>query len=148
MGVAAVSLALMQLVPTAQTNPVPAGEIAAPPAIGAILERACYDCHSNQTRWPWYARVAPVSWMVADHVAAGRRQVNFSEWGQYYARTRRHKLEWMARALRNEQMPPWYYRAIHPEARLSAGDRAVLAGWIEEEQIIVSSSAKGMEGQK
>ncbi|MGH7001835.1 MAG: heme-binding domain-containing protein [Stellaceae bacterium] len=145
LGVLAIAIGLAQFVSVDRSNSRPdaAGEFPAPPAVAAILERACYDCHSNQTRWPWYARLAPVSWIAAHHVAAGRRQLNFSEWGGYYAVTRRHKLAWMARALHDEQMPPWYYRAIHPKARLSAGDRAVLARWIEAAQAGLSDSVKG-----
>src|SRR4028119_674499 len=53
------------------------------PEVAAIFERACKDCHSNQTEWPWYTRIAPVSWYVADHVEHGRREMNFSEWSTY-----------------------------------------------------------------
>jgi hypothetical protein len=128
-----------QLIAVPRTNPPSEGELAAPPSIAGIIRRACYDCHSNETRWPWYGRVAPVSWIVAHHVTAGRRQLNFSEWGVYLPRTRRHKLAWMARAVREEQMPPGSYRLIHPAARLSESDRAALVHWIEAEQANLSN---------
>src|SRR5215216_3654983 len=73
----------------AKTNPVsdPSAALEAhvqiDPKVGAILKRSCYDCHSNNTRWPWYSNVAPVSWFVIDHVNEGRRDLNFSEWGTY-----------------------------------------------------------------
>jgi hypothetical protein len=138
LGGVAAGLLLAQVVVVPRTNPPPDGALAPPPAIEAILRRACYDCHSNETRWPWYTRVAPLSWVIADHVSAGRRQVNFSEWGGYYPVTRRHKLQWIGRAVRDAQMPPWTYRLIHRDARLSDADRGVLAGWVDSTQASLS----------
>jgi len=122
-----------QLKPVRLTNPSLKGKLPAPPEIDAVLRRACYDCHSDQTRWPWYSRVAPFSWAVAHDVNLARREVNFSEWGEYYPATRKRKLEWMERALLEEVMPPWSYRLIHPGARLSDDDRVRLERWIETE---------------
>ncbi len=73
----AVILAAIQFVPVDRSAPPAAGELAAPPEVARILDAACYDCHSDRTRWPWYSRVAPVSWIAAHHVAAGRRRLNF-----------------------------------------------------------------------
>jgi Haem-binding domain len=129
----AVAFAVAQLRTVRLTNPSPKIELSAPPEIDAVLRRACYDCHSDQTRWPWYSRVAPFSWTIAHHVELARREVNFSEWGEYYPGTRRRKLEWMKRALDEEVMPPWSYRLMHPGARLSDDDRARLERWIEAE---------------
>jgi len=123
--------AVAQLVPAERTNPPSKGDVAAPRPVAATLRRACYDCHSNETRWPWYSRVAPLSWVIVRHVTEGRRQINFSEWGAYYPNTRRRKLQWMSRALREEKMPPWSYGLMHPDARLTAADRAALEQWIE-----------------
>ncbi len=120
-----------QLVPTDRTNPPSLGTLSPSPQIEARLRRACYDCHSNETRWPWYSRVAPVSWFIVRDVTLGRKEVNFSEWGSYYPVTRRRKLEWMGRSLREEKMPPWSYRLMHPGARLTEADVAALRGWIE-----------------
>ncbi|HEY2525703.1 MAG TPA: heme-binding domain-containing protein [Candidatus Binataceae bacterium] len=122
-----------QLVTVAGINP-PASSgspLAAPKPIETLLTRACYDCHSNRTRWPWYSRVAPVSWLVARDVALGRKELNFSEWGSYYPQTRMRKLQWMGRMLRERSMPPWTYRLMHPAARVGAEDRAMLERWIE-----------------
>jgi hypothetical protein len=107
------------------------GDIAAPPRIEALLARACYDCHSNRTKWPWYSRVAPVSWLVARDVALGRKELNFSEWRSYYPQTRRRKLQWMGRVLRERSMPPWAYRLMHPGARLNGAEREMLDRWID-----------------
>jgi len=130
LGVSVVLLAV-QLVLVNRTNPPSLGTLAAPPQIDATLKRACYDCHSNETRWPWYSRVVPLSWFIVHDVTLGRKEVNFSEWGIYYSATRRRKLEWMGRALREENMPPWSYRLLHPGGRLTEAERAALQRWIE-----------------
>jgi hypothetical protein len=122
-----------QLKPVDRTNPPSKGDLSAPPEVAAILRHACYDCHSNQTRWPWYSRIAPFSWEIAHHVDLGRKEMNFSEWGEYYPATRKRKLEWMQRALHEEVMPPWSYQLMHPGARLTDDDRARLNRWINTE---------------
>lgn len=94
---------------------------------------ARYDCHSNQTPWPWYSRVAPISWMAAHDVELGRKEINFSEWGSYYPITRKRKLQSMDRSLRRDAMPPWSYQIIHPDGRLTEADRAALERWIDSE---------------
>ena len=127
----AVAFAVAQLKPVGLTNPPSNGELSAPSEVNAILRRSCYDCHSNETRWPWYSHVAPSSWMVLHDVERGRKEVNFSQWGGYYPRTRQRKLEWMRRALEDRVMPPESYTLMHPGARLSADDRARLQRWIE-----------------
>jgi hypothetical protein len=124
-------LLAIQSVPSGMTNPPSKGEVSAPPEIQDTLRRSCYDCHSNQTQWPWYAHVAPFSWAVARDIELGRRQLNLSEWGDYYPVTRRRKLQWMGRALRQEEMPPLSYRLIHPSSRLTPQDRAQLERWIQ-----------------
>ena len=131
----------MQFKPVPRTNPPVSGDIAAPAPIEAALRRSCYDCHSNETRWPWYSAIAPVSWMIADHVDRGRQQMDFSEWQSYYPATRRRKLQWMGRALHEEVMPPWSYRLMHPGSRLSGADRAALEQWIEAEVDTPSGAA-------
>jgi len=125
------AVGLVQLIPAERTNPPSRGDLIAPAPVAATLRRACYDCHSNVTRWPWYSRVAPLSWVIANHVAEGRQQLNFSEWGIYYPNTRRRKLQWIGRALREDKMPPWYYEVTHHDARLTAKDRTALEQWIE-----------------
>ncbi len=127
------TLLLAQFVPVQRSNPPATGDVSAPPAIEATLRRACYDCHSNETRWPWYSRVAPISWLAVHEVELGRKQINFSEWGEYYPATRKRKLQWTDRALREEKMPPWSYRIVHPDVRLTGEDRAALERWIDWE---------------
>jgi len=132
----------IQLVPSSVSNPSAQGDISAPPEIEATLQRSCYDCHSNQTHWPWYSHIAPISWEVARDIEYGRRQVNFSEWGEYYPATRKRKLQWVGRALQREDMPPRSYQVIHPSSRLSPEARAQLQHWIDAEIEALDSTSK------
>jgi Haem-binding domain len=139
-------LVIAQFKTIQRTNPPLEGDLAAPPQINMLLRRACYDCHSNETRWPWYTYIAPVSWLIAHDVERGRQELNFSEWESYYAATRRRKLQWMDRALREENMPPWTYRVLHPGAGLTPQDLTVLEQWIEAE--INNQAEKQSENRK
>jgi hypothetical protein len=143
--VVALLVAIQFLSPGAE-NPPSKGEVSAPPEIQHTLRRSCYDCHSNQTQWPWYGQVAPFSWAVARDIYLGRRQLNFSEWGDYYPLTRKRKLQWMGRALQREDMPPLFYRLIHPSSRLSPRDRAQLQRWIDTELGSVAASPASKAG--
>jgi len=125
----AVAFVLAQLVPVPRTNPPVEEEVDAPPEARAVLERSCYDCHSHETRWPWYARVAPASWLLAYDVSEAREHLNFSTWGRYDAKERKENLEAIAEMVEGGEMPLWYYLPLHPDARLSPGDVAALRAW-------------------
>lgn len=107
------------------------GELQTPPRVQAILRTACDDCHSSHTRWPWYASVAPVSWLLHDDVFQGRRRLDFSNWESTAADpgTAIQKLRNVQRVLRDHSMPPWPYRLVHPDARLSRAQREILLEW-------------------
>jgi hypothetical protein len=105
-----------------------------PPEVAAIMSRACYDCHSQQTQWPWYSNVAPVSWFVIDHVNDGRKHLNFSEWGTYDAKRRHHKLEEIGEQVEMGKMPLKSYLPLHPNARLSSEDIGKLIAWAAAER--------------
>jgi mono/diheme cytochrome c family protein len=92
------------------------------PATRALAKQACFDCHSNETEWPAYARVAPVSWLVQHDVAEGRAVLNFSEW-----QTPQEKSADAAEELLEGEMPPAMYRLMHAHARLNDADRDRLA---------------------
>ena len=124
-------LAAMQLVTCERTNPPITGELQAPPEVAALLRRACYDCHSNETTWPWYSRVAPVSWLVHRDVVEGRRHLNFSEWNSLPADKQAKRKKASAREVNSGDMPPWFYLPMHKNARLSDGDKALLQRWAE-----------------
>jgi hypothetical protein len=119
-----VFLLLIQLVPYGKdiTNPPVIQD--APwrsPQAREVAKRACYDCHSNGTIWPWYSRVAPVSWLVYKDVQEGRSKLNFSEWG-----LGEQEVEEIGEVIAEGEMPPWQYLLTHPTARLSAAEKALL----------------------
>lgn len=120
-----------QLIPAARSNPPEIGSPQAPTAVLGLLKHACYDCHSNETRWPWYSYVAPVSWMVSRHVTEARRRLNFSEWAAYASdpNTASHKLTEVADQVSNGKMAPWYYCLMNPHARLTSAEREQLIRW-------------------
>jgi Haem-binding domain len=120
---------LLQLVPYGRTHSNPP-TIAEPawdsPRTRELAVRACFDCHSNQTRWPWYANVAPLSWAVQFDVETARSVVNFSEW------TRRYTLAiYAGRRTSNGMMPPQKYQLAHPEANLTPAEQLELARGLE-----------------
>ncbi|HUO05880.1 MAG TPA: heme-binding domain-containing protein [Candidatus Binataceae bacterium] len=121
-----------QLIRPERVNPPVHGDLSAPPAIKEMLSRACYDCHSNQTKWPWYSAIAPMSWWVYRDVERGRQPLNFSNWSDYAADpgTMNEKLDKMAKLLDSGAMPPWWYRELHPESRLTFSDRDAILRWI------------------
>jgi Haem-binding domain len=100
-----------------------------------VLVRACGNCHSNQTDWPWYSHVAPVSWWIAQHVRKGREKMDFSEWETYSARQKRDKLESMCGLISTGRMPPPTYALMHPEAKLTKGDKKAVCVWVKEQTI-------------
>ncbi len=103
-----------------------------PADVRAILRRSCDDCHSNETHWPWYSYVAPVSWLVSFDVREGREDMSFSEWATYPDDTKQQKLRAICRRVRQGEMPDGKYTLIHRSARLSAADRQALCRWTEE----------------
>jgi hypothetical protein len=103
--------------------------VPAPTEVLAVLERACYDCHSHETKWPWYSRVAPVSWLVAHDVREGREELNFSTWNRLDSKKQVKAMHESWEEVEEGKMPPWFYLPPHPEARLTAEDREVLRAW-------------------
>lgn len=122
---------LIQVIPGgAMTNPPVTGEVQAPAAVMQVMRTSCYDCHSNETKWPWYSHLAPVSWLVRRDVNEGRRHLNFSTWSSASERRKAHRLkDDIPRQLEEHEMPPWYYTIIHRHAVLSDSQRALLRQW-------------------
>jgi hypothetical protein len=108
-------------------------QFGAPAEVKAVMQRSCYDCHSNQTRWPWYARIAPVSLLLARDVSGGRKELNFSIWDQYEPRRKSRKLKEIVEQVEKGDMPPWYYVPLHPDAKLSAADRETIVNWAKRQ---------------
>jgi len=121
-------LLVIQFIRPERTNPPidPAAAFEAvvkpPEQVRIIVERACQDCHSNQTVWPWYGNVAPASWLLADDVSEAREHMNLSEWGRMSPEKRLEALGDMCREVTAGDMPMWQYKLLHPAARLTSGD--------------------------
>jgi cytochrome c551/c552 len=128
----AVAQIAVQFVPVARVNPTERSQPAAPSEVQALLQRACYDCHSNETQWPWYSRVAPVSFLIARDVTEGRRELNFSIWNRYEERRKTRKWKEIAEQVEKGKMPQWYYVSLHPDAKLSAADRELIVKWAKQ----------------
>lgn len=128
-------LAAIQVVRPARTNPStdPARTLAArmhvTPEAAAVLDRSCRDCHSNETRWPWYSNVAPLSWFVIDHVNHGRSHFNYSDWAQYDSDDARRLLKNACELSREQAMPMRSYLLMHRAAGLTARDVEALCNW-------------------
>ncbi len=120
---------VIQFIPVPMTNPPIEEEISTSPEVKAILKRACYDCHSHETVWPGYSRVAPVSWLLAWDVAEGREELNFSAWNRYGKKKRNKMIKEIWEEVEEGDMPPWFYLPLHPEAGLSDRDHEVLRAW-------------------
>ncbi|MGA9533431.1 MAG: heme-binding domain-containing protein [Anaerolineales bacterium] len=117
-------LLAIQLIPYGHAHPNPpitAEPVWSSPDAKALAVRACFDCHSNETTWPWYSSIAPFSWLVVHDVQEGRETLNFSEWDRPEQRLRE-----IAEVLREGEMPPVYYRWTHPNAGLSAVEKSQL----------------------
>ena len=119
----------IQFIPVERTNPPVEEEISISPDVKLILKRACYDCHSHETIWPWYSRVAPVSWLLAWDVEEGREELNFSTWNRYKQKKRDKIIKEIWEEVQEGEMPPWFYLPLHPDARLSESDHSVLRAW-------------------
>src|SRR3954454_18583929 len=112
------------------TNPPHRFKLDAPPEVEALMRHACFDCHSNETRWPLYARLAPSSWLMSRDIHNGRNHLNFSEWGDVDEDERQDDLENAWEQVESGEMPPWFYVfPFHPDAKLSAADKALLKSY-------------------
>ena len=102
-----------------------------PANVQQVLSRACYDCHSNNTRYPWYSNIQPVAWYLAHHVTEGKRELNFNEFGSYSHKKQVHKLQEMVNEIKEGEMPLSSYTLIHSDARLSEADKTLLINWAD-----------------
>ena len=98
----------------------------------SILKKSCFDCHSNHTTYPWYAKVFPVSWYLYNHVEGGKKQLNFSEFGTYELRKKNHVLEEILETINEERMPLASYTRLHKEAVLTEGEKIAIENWVNE----------------
>ena len=97
-----------------------------PDNIKNLLQTSCYDCHSNNTNYPWYSKIQPITWVLTSHVEEGKEELNFSEFGEYSKRKQKSKLKSIINQIKEEEMPLWSYTTIHQEAILSKSEKEVL----------------------
>ncbi len=141
----------IQLVPYghAHTNPPVRQEPAWDrPTTRELAARACYDCHSNQTVWPWYSQIAPVSWLIQNDVDRGRQRLNFSEWNRPQRGARAGSVD---RRIQRGSMPPWYYLLMHSQASLSDAEKQTLVRGLDttvaQDHPPVATRAEEREGK-
>ena len=130
--------ALMQVIRIDTVNPeiVPEKDFLqltqAPPEIASIMTTSCYDCHSNQTKYPWYAQIAPGSWFMKKHINEGREHLNFSTWTDYTAEKQNSKKEKIVEEVEEMGMPLTSYTLIHADAKLTDASRQALISWFKQ----------------
>lgn len=149
LGGLAALLVLIQLIPAGrnhQNSPARGEPVWDSAQTRDLARRACFDCHSNETRWPWYSSVAPASWQIQSHVNEGREALNFSTWpvgGKEPLSAGKEASE----ELSEGKMPPWDYLLMHPEARLTATERVALAKGLEKSLTATRRANPDHEGE-
>ena len=103
--------------------------VSIPGNVMQVLKKSCFDCHSNQTTYPWYDRISPISWWVADHVNDGKRELNFTEFTQYSIKKQLHKMEEIRETVEKGEMPLKSYLVMHGDAKLTPNDKNLLVDW-------------------
>jgi hypothetical protein len=127
----------IQFVPTArnQSNVVPKTDFmlvnSVPDHIKSKLQTSCYDCHSNNTQYPWYNKVQPIAWFLEDHIKKGKAELNFNEWDSLSNRRKKSKLRSIIKQIENDEMPLDSYTLIHREASFSEAEKQELIQWVE-----------------
>lgn len=127
-GLAVLAVAIQFIQPD-RTNPEVTADFDGPEPVKAILQAKCYDCHSNETIWPWYSYVAPVSWWVADHVIEGREELNYSDWGNFSDKRRAKKTEETYDEIADGYMPLKSYLLTHRDAKVTEEELAIIEAW-------------------
>lgn len=121
----------IQFIPVERTNPPVKSDLTAPQEIRDILRRACYNCHSNETSWVWYTKIAPSSFLAVSDVNDARKHLNFSEWGVLDNSKQKKLKEKIWEEIREEQMPLWQYKILHSESKLTQKEKNLIRNWGE-----------------
>ena len=103
-----------------------------PTNIQNLLKNSCYDCHSNNTNYPWYNKIQPVSWFLEHHIKEGKKELNFSEFGGYSERRQKSKIKSIISQVRDDEMPLWTYTLIHRDTKLSEDDKKLITNYLNE----------------
>ena len=132
-------LVIIQFIRIDKTNPEVVLEndfitVTNPPEnIASIIKTSCYDCHSNETKYPWYTNVSPIAWWIKDHIDEGRDELNFSEWANYKEKRKKHKLEECIELVEENEMPLESYLITHGNAKLTDTQKTELLNWLKAE---------------
>ena len=105
--------------------------ITVPTNIHTILQEKCYDCHSNNTSYPWYSNFQPVAWWMADHIEEGKEELNFSDFKKYSEKKANHKLEEVSEMIKDDEMPLPSYTLVHRSAKLTSEEKTRINAWIK-----------------
>lgn len=116
------------------------------PSVMSILDKSCQNCHSENTEWPWYSYIAPISWLVEGDVSQARSHMNLSRWSEYTPQDKQHILASVGAVVRSGKMPPARYTAIHADAKLSAGEGARIYEWAHTERRRLKSTVPAPVG--
>jgi len=127
--VVVVAIVVAQFVPVTRDNPPVSADFDGAVAVKQVLKKSCYDCHSNETVWPWYSYVAPGSWLVVSDVDEARRKLNFSDWGSMSTEKRTRVAEAVWEEVDKGDMPLSQYLLMHSDAKPTEADKAVLRDW-------------------
>jgi len=138
----------IQFIQVDRKNPPVTLDINAPDNIASILRTSCYDCHSNETNWPWYSYIAPVSFLVASDVKDGRKHMNFSEWDKYDGEKKEKFFEEIIEVVEEGEMPLSKYTITHPDAKLDNIKIKLLKDWVTQENGTKKSLRYNKETEK
>lgn len=122
-------LVAIQFIESERTNPPVTADLKAPGDVKDIIKKACYDCHSNETKWPWYSYVAPISWLLIKDVEEGRKHLNFSEWEKLPNRKKAEAKKEIWEEVRDDKMPMRIYTYTHPGAQLDVTHKNLIKQW-------------------
>ena len=119
-----------------------------PQEVRLTLERACRDCHSDATRYPWYSYVAPVSWLICSDVKRGRERLNFSKWNEYSPIRKQRCLSDIANQVQDGGMPLSIYTLLHRDAKLTKSDISAIFNWTQQERVRLILQSAGAQGRQ
>ena len=135
LGVLFIAIQFMQPAPnkSGQALPTDFATIYQVPAnLEGVLQNACYDCHSNNTNYPWYSNIQPMAWMMARHIKNGKEKLNFSDFGSNSTRKQISKLKGIANQIKDDEMPVASYKAMHKKANLSKEEKILIIDWMNK----------------
>jgi hypothetical protein len=122
----------IQFVEVERANPPVTADINAPTEVKNIFKNSCYDCHSNETKWPWYSKIAPISWLTVNDVMDGRKHLNFSEWEKLYSANRNKLKKEILEQINKDEMPTDIYTIMHPGAKLDMIQKNTIKKWASQ----------------